>query len=245
LKIAVRAAKGDRQHAPARTAEFPPRRPGSGRPVPSETPWQCSGLPRSLRAATEPRDCSPSAAKAGRFVATFLDTPSASGPRRRRPEGKPVSSPSLTTDGRSGPVCPLHEPLVVPTANVSDREQASHAMRYLASSCRDDTSAARRLADDEALAVETDPHDFADPRTILMRSPARHRPPLPARLQGLECWICARQFSQSRLRYPRLGEPAAFASQPQSSRPLLQCRGKGAATVKQMAKAEADTGGAN
>jgi uncharacterized protein YyaL (SSP411 family) len=123
--------------------------------------------------------------------------------------------------------------------NASYREQASHAMRYLASASAEMIRPLPGvLLADEELAVEpthiTIVGSKDDPKAQALHAIARA---LPARYKRLE-WLDLREgkLPNPDVEYPDLGEPAAFAcsnricSFPSFTAEELQ------ATVKQMAK---------
>jgi uncharacterized protein len=192
-----------------------------------------------LYAATGTRDWLTAAAKAGDFVATFRDD-----------AGGFLTS--KTSEGKTGvfarPAKLMDDQVQVARfmnlldryyGNPSYREQASHAMRYLASA----SSEMMRplpgvLLADEELAVEpthiTVVGHKDDPKAQTLHAFARA---LPARYKRLE-WLDLREgkLPNPDVEYPDLGEPAAFAcsnricSFPSFTAEELQ------ATVKQMAK---------
>jgi uncharacterized protein len=192
-----------------------------------------------LYAATGNRDWLTAAAKAGDFVATFRDD-----------AGGFLTS--KTSEGKTGvfarPAKLMDDQVQVARfmnlldryyGNPSYREQASHAMRYLASA----SSEMMRplpgvLLADEELAIEpthiTVVGHKDDPKAQTLHAFARA---LPARYKRLE-WLDLREgkLPNPDVEYPDLGEPAAFAcsnricSFPSFTAEELQ------ATVKQMAK---------
>jgi uncharacterized protein YyaL (SSP411 family) len=192
-----------------------------------------------LYAATGNREWLTSAAKAGDFVATFRDD-----------AGGFLTS--KTSEAKTGvfakPAKLLEDQVqVVRLMNLLDRyfgddgyrEQASHAMRYLASAAAE---MARPLPGvllaDEELAVEPTHITIVghknDARAKSLHALARA---LPARYKRLE-WLDLREGKPPNpdVEYPDLGEPAAFAcsnricSFPSFNAEELE------ATVKQMAK---------
>jgi uncharacterized protein YyaL (SSP411 family) len=192
-----------------------------------------------LYGATGNRDWLTSAAKAGDFVATFRDD-----------AGGFVTS--KTSEGKTGvlakPAKLIDDQVqVVRFMNLLNRyygvenyrEQAAHAMRYLASA----SAGMMRplpgvLLADEELAVEPTHMTIVGakdaPRAQSLHALARA---LPARYKRLE-WLDLREgkLPNPDVEYPDLGEPAAFAcsnricSYPSFNAEELQ------ATVKQMAK---------
>jgi uncharacterized protein YyaL (SSP411 family) len=192
-----------------------------------------------LYAATGNRDWLTSAAKAGDFVATFKDE-----------TGGFVTS--KTSEGKTGvlakPAKLIDDQVqVVRFMNLLNRyygtetyrEQASHAMRYLASASAEMIRPLPGvLLADEELALEPTHMTIVghkdEPRAQSLHALARA---LPARYKRLE-WLDLREgkLPNPDVEYPDLGEPAAFAcsnricSFPSFNAEELQ------ATVKQMAK---------
>jgi uncharacterized protein YyaL (SSP411 family) len=192
-----------------------------------------------LYAATGNRDWLTSAAKAGDFVATFRDD-----------AGGFLTS--KTSEGKTGvfakPVKLMDDQVQVARfmnlldryyGNTNYREQASHAMRYLASASAEMIRPLPGvLLADEELAVEPTHMTVVghkdDPKAQALHVIARA---LPARYKRLE-WLDLREgkLPNPDVEYPDLGEPAAFAcsnricSFPSFNAAELQ------ATVKQMAK---------
>ena len=192
-----------------------------------------------LYAATGNRDWLTSAAKAGDFTASFRDE-----------AGGFVTS--KTSEGKTGvlarPAKLIDDQVqVVRFMNLLDRyygndsyrEQASHAMRYLASASAEMIRPLPGLLlADEELAVEPTHMTVVghkdDPKAQALHTFARA---LPARYKRLE-WLDLREgkLPNPDVEYPDLGEPAAFAcsnricSFPSFTAEELQ------ATVKQMAK---------
>ncbi|MEH2562531.1 DUF255 domain-containing protein [Bradyrhizobium sp. AZCC 2289] len=192
-----------------------------------------------LYAATGNRDWLASAAKAGDFVATFRDE--AGGfLTSKTSEGKTgvFAKPAKLTDDQIQ-VARFMNLLNRYYGNEAYREQASHAMRYLAGASDE---MARPLPGallaDEELAVEPTHLTIVghkdDSRAQALHALARA---LPARYKRLE-WLDLREgkLPNPDVEYPDLGEPAAFAcsnricSFPSFSAEELQ------ANVKQMAK---------
>ncbi|WMT73084.1 DUF255 domain-containing protein [Bradyrhizobium sp. Ash2021] len=192
-----------------------------------------------LYAATGNRDWLASAAKAGDFVATFRDE--AGGfLTSKTSEGKTgvFTKPAKLTDDQIQ-VTRFMNLLNRYYGNEAYREQASHAMRYLASASAE---MARPLPGallaDEELAVEPTHLTIVghkdDSRAQALHALARA---LPARYKRLE-WLDLREgkLPNPDVEYPDLGEPAAFAcsnricSFPSFSAEELR------ANVKQMAK---------
>jgi uncharacterized protein YyaL (SSP411 family) len=192
-----------------------------------------------LYAATGNRDWLASAAKAGDFVATFRDE-----------AGGFVTS--KTSEGKTGvlakPAKLMDDQIQVARfmnllnryyGNAAYQEQASHAMRYLASASAEMMRPLPGvLLADEELAVEPTHMTIVghkdEPRAQSLHALARA---LPARYKRLE-WLDLREgkLPNPDVEYPDLGEPAAFAcsnhicSYPSFNAEELQ------ATVKQMAK---------
>lgn len=192
-----------------------------------------------LYAATGNRDWLTSAAKAGDFVATFRDD-----------AGGFLTS--KTSEGKTGvfakPARLMDDQVqVVRFMNLLDRyhgnetyrEQAAHAMRYLASASVEMMRPLPGvLLADEELAIEPTHMTIVghkdDPKAQALHAIARA---LPARYKRLE-WLDLREgkLPNPDVEYPDLGEPAAFAcsnricSFPSFNAEELQ------ATVKQMAK---------
>jgi uncharacterized protein YyaL (SSP411 family) len=192
-----------------------------------------------LYAATGDRDWLTSAAKAGDFAATFRDEAG----------GFFTSKTSEAKTGVFAKPAKLIDDQVqlVRFMNMLNRyfgddafrEQASHAMRYLASAAAEMTRPLPGvLLADEELALEPTHITVAghkdDARAQSLHTLARA---LPARYKRLE-WLDPREgkLPNSDVEYPDLGEPAAFAcsnricSFPSFNAEELQ------ATVKQMAK---------
>jgi len=192
-----------------------------------------------LYAATGNRDWLTSAAKAGDFVATFRDD-----------AGGFLTS--KTSEGKTGvfarPAKLMDDQVqVIRFMNLLNRyygndlyrEQASHAMRYLASASAEMIRPLPGvLLADEELAVEPTHMTIVghkdDAKAQALHAIARA---LPARYKRLE-WLDLREgkLPNPDVEYPDLGEPAAFAcsnricSFPSFNADELQ------ATVKQMAK---------
>ena len=192
-----------------------------------------------LYAATGNRDWLTAAAKAGDFAASFRDE-----------AGGFVTS--KTSEGKIGVLAKPaklidDQVLVVRFLNLLNRyygddgyrEQASHAMRYLASASAEMIRPLPGLLlADEELAVEPTHMTVVghkdDPKAQALHTFARA---LPARYKRLE-WLDLREgkLPNPDVEYPDLGEPAAFAcsnricSFPSFNAEELQ------ATVKQMAK---------
>ena len=192
-----------------------------------------------LYAATGNRDWLTSAAKAGDFVTTFRDD--AGGfVTSKTSEGKTgvLAKPAKLMDDQVQ-VARLMNLLERYYGNASYREQASHAMRYLASASAEMIRPLPGvLLADEELAVEPTHMTIVghkdDPKAQALHAFARA---LPARYKRLE-WLDLREgkLPNPDVEYPDLGEPAAFAcsnricSFPSFTAEELQ------ATVKQMAK---------
>ena len=192
-----------------------------------------------LYAATGNRDWLTSAAKAGDFVATFRDD--AGGfVTSKTSEGKTgvLAKPAKLMDDQVQ-VARFMNLLERYYGNASYREQASHAMRYLASASAEMIRPLPGvLLADEELAVEPTHMTIVghkdDPKAQALHAFARA---LPARYKRLE-WLDLREgkLPNPDVEYPDLGEPAAFAcsnricSFPSFTAEELQ------ATVKQMAK---------
>lgn len=192
-----------------------------------------------LYAATGNRDWLTSAAKAGDFVATFRDEAG----------GFLTSKTSEARTGVFAKPAKLIDDQVQVTrfmnllnryyGNEGYREQAAHAMRYLASAAAEmPRPLPGILLADEGLALEPTHMTVVghkdDPRAQALHALARA---LPARYKRLE-WLDLREgkLPNPDVEYPDLGEPAAFAcsnricSFPSFNAAELQ------ATVKQMAK---------
>lgn len=192
-----------------------------------------------LYAATGNRDWLTSAAKAGDFVATFRDD--AGGfLTSKTSEGKTgvFAKPAKLMDDQVQ-VARFMNLLNRYYGTESYREQASHAMRYLASASVEMMRPLPGvLLADEELAVEPTHMTIVghkdDPKAQTLHVFARA---LPARYKRLE-WLDLREgkLPNPDVEYPDLGEPAAFAcsnricSFPSFNAEELQ------ATVKQMAK---------
>jgi len=192
-----------------------------------------------LYAATGNRDWLTAAAGTGDFVATFRDD--AGGfLTSKTSEGKTgvFAKPAKLIDDQIQ-VISFMNMLHRYCGNEGYREQASHAMRYLASASAD---MARPLPGlllaDEELAVEPTHMTIVGPKDD-SRAQALHTlaRALPARYKRLE-WLDVREgkLPNADVEYPDLGEPAAFAcsnricSFPAFTAEELQ------ANVKQMAK---------
>ena len=167
-----------------------------------------------LYAATGNRDWLTSAAKAGDFVATFRDE-----------AGGFVTS--KTSEGKTGvfakPAKLIDDQVQVARfmnllnryyGNEAYREQASHAMRYLASASAEMMRPLPGvLLADEELAIEPTHMTIVghkdEPRAQALHALARA---LPARYKRLE-WLDLREgkLPNPDVEYPDLGEPAAFA----------------------------------
>lgn len=192
-----------------------------------------------LYAATGNRDWLTSAAKAGDFIASFRDE--AGGfVTSKTSEGKTgvLARPAKLIDDQvqvAGFMNLLHRYY----GNDVYREQASHAMRYLASASAEmPRPLPGVLLADEMLALEPTHVTIVghkdDPKAQALHSIARA---LPARYKRLE-WLDLREgkLPNPDVEYPDLGEAAAFAcsnricSFPSFNAEELQ------ATVKQMAK---------
>jgi len=192
-----------------------------------------------LYAATGNRDWLTSAAKAGDFVVTFRDD--AGGfLTSKTSEGKTgvFAKPAKLMDDQVQ-VARFMNLLDRYYGNASYREQASHAMRYLASASAEMLRPLPGvLLADEELAIEPTHMTVVghkdDPKAQALHAVARA---LPARYKRLE-WLDLREgkLPNPDVEYPDLGEPAAFAcsnricSFPSFNAAELQ------ATVKQMAK---------
>jgi uncharacterized protein YyaL (SSP411 family) len=192
-----------------------------------------------LYAATGNRDWLTASAKAGDFVATFRDE--AGGfVTSKTSEGKTgvLAKPAKLIDDQVQ-VARFMNLLNRYYANHIYREQASHAMRYLASASAEMMRPLPGvLLADEELAVEPTHMTIVggkdDLRAQSLHALARA---LPARYKRLE-WLDLREgkLPNPDVEYPDLGEPAAFAcsnricSFPSFNAEELQ------ATVKQMAK---------
>lgn len=192
-----------------------------------------------LYAATGNRDWLTSAAKAGDFVATFRDD--AGGfLTSKTSEGKTgvFAKPAKLMDDQVQ-VARFMNLLNRYYGNDLYREQASHAMCYLASASAEMMRPLPGvLLSDEELAVEPTHMTIVghkdDPKAQALHAIARA---LPARYKRLE-WLDLREgkLPNPDVEYPDLGEPAAFAcsnricSFPSFNAEELQ------ATVKQMAK---------
>jgi uncharacterized protein len=197
-----------------------------------------------LYAATGNRDWLTSAAKAGDFVATFRDdgggflTSKRSEARIGGAKTGVFARPAKLMDDQIQ-VARFMNLLDRYFGNETYREQASHAMRYLASAAAEmPRPLPGVLLADEELAVEPTHMTIVghkdDPRAQVLHALARA---LPARYKRLE-WLDLREgkLPNADVEYPDLGEPAAFAcsnricSFPSFTAEELQ------ATVKQMAK---------
>lgn len=192
-----------------------------------------------LYAATGDRGWLTAAAKAGDFVATFRDEAGGFFTARKS-EAK--------TGVFAKPAKPLDDQVQVARfmnllnryfGNDAYREQASHAMRYLASASAEMVRPLPGvLLADEELAIEpthvTVVGAKEDKRAQALHALARA---LPARYKRLE-WLDLREgkLPNPDVEYPDLGEPAAFAcSNRICSFPSFNAE-ELAATVKQMAK---------
>jgi uncharacterized protein len=192
-----------------------------------------------LYASTGNRDWLARAAKCGDFVASFRDESGGFLTSKTSEAGIGVfAKPARLIDDQIQ-VARFMNLLNRYFGNDQYREQASHAMRYLASAS---VELARPLPGvllaDEELAVEPTHMTIVghkdDPRAQALHALARA---LPARYKRLE-WLDLREgeLPNSDVEYPDLGEPAAFAcsnricSFPSFSAEELQ------ANVKQMAK---------
>lgn len=192
-----------------------------------------------LYAANGNRDWLTSAAKAGDFVATFKDE--AGGfVTSKTSEGKTgvLAKPAKLIDDQVQ-VARFMNLLNRYYGTETYREQASHAMRYLASASAEMIRPLPGvLLADEELALEPTHMTIVghkdEPRAQSLHALARA---LPARYKRLE-WLDLREgkLPNPDVEYPDLGEPAAFAcsnricSFPSFNAEELQ------ATVKQMAK---------
>jgi uncharacterized protein YyaL (SSP411 family) len=192
-----------------------------------------------LYAATGNREWLNAAAKAGDFVASFRDE--AGGfETSKKSEAKAgvFARPAKLVDDQIQ-VARFMNLLGRYYGNDTYREQASHAMRYLAGGSADMLRPLPGvLIADEELAVEPTHMTIVgakdDARAQALHALARA---LPARYKRLE-WLDPREgkLPNADVEYPDLGEPAAFAcsnricSFPSFSAAELQ------ATVKQMAK---------
>src|SRR5262245_19303866 len=192
-----------------------------------------------LYAATGNRDWLTSAAKAGDFVATFRDE--AGGYfTSKKSEGKTgvFAKPAKLLDDQVQ-VARFMNMLNRYYGNDGYREQASHAMRYLASASAEMMRPLPGvLLADEELATEPTHRTIVgrkdDARAQTLHAFARA---LPARYKRLE-WLDLREgkLPNPDVEYPDLGEPAAFAcSNRICSFPSFNAE-ELAATVKQMAK---------
>ncbi len=192
-----------------------------------------------LYAATGNRDWLTSAAKAGDFVATFRDE--AGGfLTSRKSEAKTgvFARPAKLLDDQVQ-VARFMNMLNRYFGNEAYREQASHAMRYLASASAELVRPLPGvLLADEELAIEPTHMTIVghkeDARAQALHAVARA---LPARYKRLE-WLDLREgkLPNPDVEYPDLGEPAAFAcSNRICSFPSFNAE-ELAATVKQMAK---------
>ncbi len=192
-----------------------------------------------LYAATGNRDWLRSAARAGDFVATFRDE--AGGYfTSRKSEGKTgvFAKPAKLLDDQVQ-VARFMNMLNRYYGNDGYREQASHAMRYLASASAEMMRPLPGvLLADEELAIEPTHMTVVgrkdDARAQTLHAFARA---LPARYKRLE-WLDLREgnLPNPDVEYPDLGEPAAFAcSNRICSFPSFNAE-ELAATVKQMAK---------
>lgn len=192
-----------------------------------------------LYAASGNRDWLTSAARAGDFIATFRDE--AGGfLTSRKSEAKTgvFAKPAKLMDDQVQ-VARFMNLLNRYFGNDAWREQASHAMRYLASAS---VEMARPLPGvllaDEELAIEPTHMTIVGPKDNA-RAQALHAlaRALPARYKRLE-WLDLREgkLPNPDVEYPDLGEPAAFAcSNRICSFPSFNAE-ELAATVKQMAK---------
>jgi uncharacterized protein len=192
-----------------------------------------------LYAATGNRDWLTSAAKAGDFVTTFRDE--AGGfVTSKTSEGKTgvLAKPAKLIDDQVQ-VARFMNLLHRYYGTETYREQASHAMRYLASASAEMMRPLPGvLLADEELALEPTHMTIVghkdDPRAQSLHALARA---LPARYKRLE-WLDLREgkLPNPDVEYPDLGEPAAFAcSNRICSFPSFNAE-ELAATVKQMAK---------
>ncbi|MFO1112001.1 MAG: DUF255 domain-containing protein [Bradyrhizobium sp.] len=192
-----------------------------------------------LYAATGNRDWLTSAARAGDFVATFRDE-SGGFLTSKKPEAKTgvFARPAKLLDDQVQ-VARFMNMLDRYHGNDLYREQASHAMRYLASASAEMIRPLPGvLLADEELAIEPTHVTVVgrkdDARAQKLHAFARA---LPARYKRLE-WLDLREgkLPNPDVEYPDLGEPAAFAcSNRICSFPSFNAE-ELAATVKQMAK---------
>ena len=192
-----------------------------------------------LYAATGNREWLTSAARAGEFIATFRDEAG----------GFFTSGKSEARTGVfAKPAKPIEDQVQVARfmnmvnryfGNDVYREQASHAMRYLAGAAREVVRPLPgALLADEELAIEPT-HVTIVGRKDDARAQGLHKlaRALPARYKRLE-WLDLREgkLPNPDVEYPDLGEPAAFAcSNRICSFPSFNAE-ELAATVKQMAK---------
>jgi uncharacterized protein YyaL (SSP411 family) len=192
-----------------------------------------------LYAATGNRDWLTSAAKAGDFVATFRDEAGGFFTSRKSEAKTGVfARPAKLMDDQVQ-VARFMNMLNRYYGSDAYREQASHAMRYLASASAEMMRPLPGvLLADEELAIEpthvTVVGHKDDKRAQTLHTLARA---LPARYKRLE-WLDLREgkLPNPDVEYPDLGEPAAFAcSNRICSFPSFNAE-ELAATVKQMAK---------
>lgn len=201
-----------------------------------------------LYAATGSREWLNSAAKAGDFIATFRDEAGGFFTSKKSEASTGVfAKPAKLLDDQVQ-VARFMNMLNRYYGNDSWREQASHAMRYLASASAE---MARPLPGvllaDEELAIEpthvTVVGHKDDARAQRLHAFARA---LPARYKRLE-WLDLREgaLPNPDVEYPDLGEPAAFAcSNRICSFPSFNAE-ELSATVKQMAKLKPQRAAAN
>ena len=192
-----------------------------------------------LYAATGNRDWLTAAARAGDFIATLRDEAGGFFTSRKSEAKTGVfARPAKSIDDQVQ-VARFMNMLTRYFGNDAYREQASHAMRYLASASAE---MARPLPGvllaDEELAIEPTHVTIVghkdDKRAQALHALARA---LPARYKRLE-WLDLREgkLPNPDVEYPDLGEPAAFAcSNRICSFPSFNAE-ELAATVKQMAK---------
>lgn len=238
LEIAVRSAKWVIDNRALPTGGFRHGDKDRGGPFLGDTLAMGQAF-LDLYAATGNRDWLASAAKAGDFVATFRDD-SGGFLTSKTSEGKTgvFARPAKLMDDQVQ-VARFMNLLDRYYGNASYREQASHAMRYLASASAEMIRPLPGvLLADEELAVEPTHMTVVghkdDPKAQALHAFARG---LPARYKRLE-WLDLREgkLPNPDVEYPDLGEPAAFAcsnricSFPSFNAAELQ------ATVKQMAK---------